>query len=204
VAFSFMRNILKEPVLYINAAFTPYKMITAVEALMQLYTERVQVLHSDMSRVGFDDWCAYGHNLSPADYKFIKTPNRKIALPNTVISMSKDTTKTRKSKFSRRALMVRDGYCCGYCGAGLFPDEVHIDHIHPKSAGGKLSFVNTICACFSCNQRKANKTPEQSGMKLLWQPRIPHGHAFDVDYDALVKEFNPAWEQFLDRSKYDK
>ncbi|SMX66801.1 HNH endonuclease [Brevibacterium aurantiacum] len=71
--------------------------------------------------------------------------------------------------YSRRALFVRDrGRCC-YCGE----PGATMDHVMPKSRGGPAAWTNAVVACFDCNQRKADRTPEEAGMILLKPPFAP-------------------------------
>lgn len=73
-------------------------------------------------------------------------------------------------KFSRTCVFVRDQYTCQYCGKN---GRVQIEHIVPKSRGGKLSFDNCVAACQKCNSKKAQRTPEEAGMQLLRKPYTP-------------------------------
>ncbi|QGF20245.1 HNH endonuclease [Gordonia phage Sixama] len=66
-------------------------------------------------------------------------------------------------------ILRRDKNRCGYCGE--FASTV--DHIFPQSRGGGNTWGNLIAACFDCNQLKADKTPEEAGMRLLWPPKAP-------------------------------
>lgn len=68
---------------------------------------------------------------------------------------------------TRRSILHRDKNACGYCGLRAET----IDHIFPKSRGGLDTWENLISACFACNQRKRNRTPEEAGMKMLWPTR---------------------------------
>ena len=69
--------------------------------------------------------------------------------------------------WSRSKMLDRDLYTCGYCGKW----GNTVDHIMPQSRGGKYTWMNTITACRKCNNKKANQTPEEAGMKLLFQPK---------------------------------
>lgn len=71
------------------------------------------------------------------------------------------------SKATRRAILTRDSSRCGYCGSHADT----IDHIFPKSRGGKDTWENLISACLACNQKKRNRTPEEAGMRMLWPAR---------------------------------
>ncbi|BCJ28818.1 HNH endonuclease [Actinocatenispora sera] len=71
--------------------------------------------------------------------------------------------------WSRRGLMARDGHRCGYCG----DPASTVDHILPRSRGGKNTWRNTVAACSGCNQRKGDRTPDEAGMRLRVVPRTP-------------------------------
>jgi hypothetical protein len=75
-------------------------------------------------------------------------------------------------EFSRTGIFRRDNYTCGYCGKKSGENRTW-DHIFPKSKGGEDSWLNAITACFKCNNKKGNRTPEEAGMPLLWEPKIP-------------------------------
>lgn len=78
--------------------------------------------------------------------------------------------KERKNNYcSKSAVLARDNHKCAYCG----DDATTVDHIDPKSRGGKMIFLNAVACCRPCNQKKADKTPEEAGMILLWNPWEP-------------------------------
>ncbi|WAL69143.1 HNH endonuclease [Amycolatopsis cynarae] len=84
---------------------------------------------------------------------------------------------THPPRWSRRGVLLRDGYRCAYCGHRA--DTV--DHIVPVSRGGeRASWLNTVAACGgsarSCNARKADRLPEEAGMRLRVTPRVPDWH----------------------------
>jgi len=70
---------------------------------------------------------------------------------------------------SRAAVLRRDRYRCAYCGQ----TGTTLDHVVPKSRGGRTTWTNCVAACASCNERKANRTPEEAGMRLDTVPRRP-------------------------------
>ncbi|WP_031523978.1 HNH endonuclease [Streptomyces sp. NRRL F-5123] len=75
----------------------------------------------------------------------------------------------QRAPWSRRGVLVRDRHRCAYCGRRA----ATVDHVVPKSHGGADSWLNTVAACSEDNQRKADRTPEQAGMRLLAQPFEP-------------------------------
>ena len=70
---------------------------------------------------------------------------------------------------SRSAILRRDGFRCAYCGEL----GTTLDHVLPRSRGGRTTWTNCVAACHSCNVRKADKTPEEAGMRLSFTPRAP-------------------------------
>jgi 5-methylcytosine-specific restriction endonuclease McrA len=71
--------------------------------------------------------------------------------------------------WGKRGLRRRDGGLCGYCGGR----GGTVDHILPQSRGGLSTWENTVLACGPCNNRKRDRTPDEAGMRLLVEPRIP-------------------------------
>ena len=95
----------------------------------------------------------------------------------------------RYPKASKRKIMVRDGNQCVYCGA---IKNLTIDHIIPKSKGGKNTYENCVTACYTCNNKKGSKTPEEAGMRLSHRPTRPR---FGV---GVSKQRAPEeWKDFL-------
>ncbi|MDF3293600.1 HNH endonuclease [Streptomyces silvisoli] len=75
----------------------------------------------------------------------------------------------QRAPWSRRGVLVRDRHRCAYCGRRA----TTVDHVVPRSHGGRDTWLNTVAACAADNHRKADRTPEQAGMRLLAQPFEP-------------------------------
>ena len=73
-------------------------------------------------------------------------------------------------------LFARDRQLCAYCGISYRLRELSCDHIVPVSKGGKDIWTNVVTACRNCNMRKANRTPEEARMPLLYIPYVPNRH----------------------------
>lgn len=58
------------------------------------------------------------------------------------------------SKKLRFEIFKRDGFKCAYCGKAPPNATLEVDHINPKSKGGKNDINNLITACFDCNRGK--------------------------------------------------
>jgi len=74
----------------------------------------------------------------------------------------------------RYVLYSRDRHLCAYCGNQFTAKELTIDHVLPRSRGGRNLWTNVVAACKPCNHRKGNKTPEEARMHLLFVPYVPN------------------------------
>jgi 5-methylcytosine-specific restriction endonuclease McrA len=75
--------------------------------------------------------------------------------------------------FSKKNILVRDGFKCAYCGIGK--ERLTVDHIIPKSRGGRTTFENCVSSCKSCNNKKGDRVPSDAHMYLkvkAFQPTI--------------------------------
>ena len=72
--------------------------------------------------------------------------------------------------FSKKNVMIRDGYSCQYCGAH---ENLSIDHVVPVSKGGKSEFENCLAACKDCNNKKGDKLPSEVHMYPKKMPIAP-------------------------------
>jgi 5-methylcytosine-specific restriction endonuclease McrA len=73
--------------------------------------------------------------------------------------------------FTKRNVLIRDHFRCAYCGASK--EKLSIDHIIPKSKGGKMTFENCVAACRACNLKKGGRTPSEARMFLKIKPYQP-------------------------------
>ena len=121
----------------------------------------------------------------------VKGVNVSIDLPS-VVRLRKYARQERKARFSRTSVYRRDGYECQYCGNGFDGSDLTLDHVNPRSKGGKTDWTNIVAACRPCNARKADRTPEQAKMKLRSQPARP----MSVD-SALPAHVHPTWEAYI-------
>lgn len=98
---------------------------------------------------------------------------------------------------SRRNIMLRDRFCCQYCGAR---SNLTLDHVVPASKGGDFSWENMVTACMRCNGKKGNKSLEQMGWKL----RKPPGEPSPAEVAAIagmgvaaVQSVPKEWQSYL-------
>ena len=95
----------------------------------------------------------------------------------------------RQVPLSRRALFQRDRYTCQYCGEQ--PKGLEIEHVVPRSKGGRNVWENVVTACRRCNATKRDRTPEEAGMRLLSKPFAPSRVAM------IASKGHDEWAPFL-------
>jgi len=91
-------------------------------------------------------------------------------------------------KLNRKRLYRRDNNECVYCGS---KKHLTLDHVLPKSRGGRNSWNNLVTCCTSCNMKKGNRTPEEAGMKLRQKPYEP-----SIFSSILSVEIENIWNDF--------
>ena len=96
---------------------------------------------------------------------------------------------------SRQNIFKRDGNHCQYCGSG---NHLTLDHVYPKSRGGKTTWDNLVTACKSCNAKKGDSTPEEARMNLKMKPYKPSFIMFLRDFSGSVED---NWLPFIGRKE---
>lgn len=97
---------------------------------------------------------------------------------------------------SRKNVLLRDRNVCQYCEVKFHPSELTLDHVIPKSLGGRDSWENLVACCSKCNRRKANKTCEECGMFPLHKPRPATIHTARYIMRCTGVD-HPQWKRYL-------
>lgn len=94
-------------------------------------------------------------------------------------------------RVNRQRVFKRDEFQCVYCGS---QKELTIDHVLPRSRGGKNTWTNLVTCCSKCNHKKGNKTPDEANMKLRKKPYEP---TFVNDHESLTSVWDKVKETFF-------
>ncbi len=162
--------------LVLSQTFEPVNIVSWKQAITLLFLGKAEVLEE------------YDRN--------IKTTSIVIKIPAVVRLLSAFRRHKKAVKFSRINIYGRDKYRCQYCGTKHTIGDLTYDHVVPRAQGGKTTWTNIVTCCSNCNRRKANRTPEQAGMRLLKAPVQPT--ATPVLVVAVSRESVPdAWRDYL-------
>ena len=129
------------------------------------------------------------------DYHEITTSSGIFKLPTAIVLVEYVRIPYRNCKLNKKNLFNRDHGMCQYCAKKLSKATLTIDHVLPKSRGGKNSWENMVSCCRGCNIKKKHRTPSEANMKLLSVPGLPH-----KDF-VLIKVYdgnhNKLWERWI-------
>jgi len=109
--------------------------------------------------------------------------------PAVIVLRRQIPVRPKRIKLTHPAVFKRDSYQCQYCGMYCKPDVVSIDHIIPRSKGGKNKWRNLVTACKPCNNIKGDKTLDECEMELN---RLPFTPVWPNDTDTPEE-----WEEYL-------
>jgi len=125
----------------------------------------------------------------------VKTSRGLVRVPTVVVAANYTRVPLRRPRFGARGIWERDGGVCQYTGRRLSPKEGNIDHVVPRSRGGKTSCENCVLAHREVNSRKADRLPREAGLQLRKQPSAPRA----LPASAFIRNHHGVadWEHFL-------
>ena len=164
-------KVLQRPALVLNRNWQPVNVATVARALVLLWNESARVVDpADYQLYTWADWS----RLAPrADEPVIRTIRQRLRVPEVIALTAYDRLPTAAVTFSRRNIFKRDHFTCQYCAVQPGPEELTIDHVLPRSQGGTPTWENCVLSCVDCNKKKADRTPEQAGVRLRKKPVRP-------------------------------
>ena len=104
----------------------------------------------------------------------ITTTSGIFRLPTALVLVQYVRIPYKRSALNKDNVLKRDGYICQYCGDKLSSTTGTMDHVMPRSRGGKHTWKNVVACCRPCNNKKDNMTPGEAKMKLKSKPFVPH------------------------------
>ena len=140
--------------LKLDSSYRPVGIIDARKALVMCFVDRAKVVEF---------------------YKehSIKTVTSEFRLPSVIVIDKFVKYRPTSLVCSKKNVMWRDQYICQYCNKQFLEKDLSVDHMLPKSRGGERTWTNLVTACKKCNQKKANRTPEEAKMMPVNKPRKP-------------------------------
>lgn len=159
-------------VLVLNQDYQPLSICSIQRSMKLIFLEKAELLHDDPEKKLRSTREEYSFPSVIRLRRYIRVPYTKIVL-------------------SRRNVMRRDNFICQYCGK---KSDLTIDHVLPKSRGGRDVWENLTTACEKCNVKKGNRTPREAQMELATKPYRPIPITFFRDMNGGVQE---PWKPYL-------
>lgn len=144
--------------LVLNASYEVLKIVSWKRALVWYFLDKVEIIEE------YD--------------REVRTPNLKIRVPAVVRFLKMVKTKFKSIKFNRTHIHARDNWTCQYCSKKMNVGDLTIDHVLPRSRGGKTSWNNCVSSCLPCNLKKADRLPTEANMVLNSEPTQPKPNEF--------------------------
>jgi 5-methylcytosine-specific restriction endonuclease McrA len=181
---------LNSSVLVLNRSFLPIHVTSVRRAFTLLYQDIARVVNEEYRTFDFQSW----QELAVArDAESIGSVRGRIRVPRVIVLVAFDRIPKRHVRFSRLNIYARDDFTCQYCGDHPPRQELNLDHVVPRSLGGRSTWENVVCSCLECNRRKGGRTPRQAGLKLRRKPARPQWTPFVnlMLANARYKEWRP-------------
>ncbi len=182
----------------------PVRVTDARRAFSMLFCNLAEVIHvDDPSYAGYDfeSWAelsATREQFETDHYEWVRTVRLSLAVPKVIRLLGYDRLPQQGVKLNRRNIFARDRNTCQYCGKRFATSELSLDHVTPRSQGGRASWENLVCCCVSCNARKGGRTPAQARMTLYRKPSQPRRNP--VISLRLGSDKYASWRAFLDNA----
>lgn len=169
------RKILhREVVLVLNKSWQAINVKTPLDALSMMFCDSATGLfvsgEEDMTPLKWDEWISIPYN---ENEEYVNTPRGQILIPKIIVLSRFNEVPHKRPKFTTKNLWDRDEGRCQYTGRKLTPNEGNIDHIVPKSRGGKTDWSNCVLTHKDINAKKADRTPAEAGLRLIRPVRVP-------------------------------
>ena len=162
---------LDSSVLVLNKNWQPIHVTTVRRAFSLVYLGVAHVIGPDFSLFDFDSWAAI--SAAQGDHKVVRTISRVLRVPEVIMLQLYDRMPKSNVRFSRLNIYARDENRCQYCGMQGDRSQLNLDHVIPRSRGGRTTWENVVCCCVPCNLRKGARTPPEAGIRLYRVPVRP-------------------------------
>ncbi|MFO1054172.1 MAG: HNH endonuclease [Planctomycetota bacterium] len=186
------RSVLDAPTLVLNRSWVPVHVTAVRRAVGMVFRGIAQVVdHHSLTLQDFQAWLT-----SPCEstQRTIRTAVRHVSAPEVVQLCMYDRIPTFEAPFTRASLFRRDDHRCQYCGVRPAHSQLTVDHVVPRSRGGRTSWDNCVVACVRCNARKGDRPLPIPGIRLLRNPRAPR---WSPHLNVRPSDWPGSWFQFL-------
>ena len=196
---------LDASVLVLNKLFMAIHIISVRRAFCLLCKNLAEVVSLEDGQFTTYDFATWrevseyrARHFRQEDDDWVRTVTCEIQVPRVIRLLGYERLPKQTVKFNRRNIFARDNNLCQYCGRRFPTTELSLDHIIPRSQGGRTTWENIVCACVGCNVRKGGRTPKQAHMSLIRKPEKPKRSPLLNQKLTLTKYHS--WKTFLENA----
>ena len=183
---------LDSTVLVLNRSYLPIHVTSARRAFALVYRNVARIVNEQYETFDFESWRRRrGDERDPV----VGTPSGAICVPRVILLPGFDRVPKRHIRYSRVNVFARDKFTCQYCGQRPARSKLNLDHVIPRSLGGRTTWENVVCSCVECNRHKGGRTPQQARLSLQRIPARPRWAPLMNHIGASVR-YNE-WRPFL-------
>jgi 5-methylcytosine-specific restriction endonuclease McrA len=182
---------LDSNVLVLNRSYLPIHITSVRRAFSLIYRGTAVAVNDNYETFDFAAWTRVDAN---SDER-VGTPDGKIRVPRVILLQGYDRVPRRHVRYSRVNIFARDNYTCQYCGNKPHRSKLNLDHVIPRSLGGRTTWENVVCSCIDCNRRKGGRTPTQARLRLQRRPTKPSWTPMLTHIGAKIRY--EEWRPFL-------
>ena len=183
---------LNSNVLVLNRSYLPIHVTTVRRAFSLIYQGTALAVNVNYETFDFEAWVETTDG-GPGDS--VGMPSGRVRAPRVIVLLSYDRVPKRHVRYSRLNIFARDKFTCQYCGVRPHRSELNLDHVIPRSLGGRTTWENVVCSCVECNRRKGGRTPAQARLRLTRRPVRPRWTP--VIHNAVQAVRYDEWRPFL-------
>jgi 5-methylcytosine-specific restriction endonuclease McrA len=194
-----MTDILnKTIVLVLNRNWQAIHVRTPQEAFCMMATNVATALEIEgenhIRPVTWDEWITLP--VRPQD-NAVQTVRGQVRVPTVIVAVNYARMPKKRPKLCAKTIRERDGNRCQYTGKVLKPEDGSLDHVVPRSRGGKDAWENLVWSSKAVNTKKGNRLPEEAGLKLLSVLRAPK----ELPVSALIRNAHSIseWKLFVEK-----
>ena len=191
--------------LVLNKNFQAINVECWEESISKLFQGEADAVDSDLNTYNFEDWCELSKLMKTHPNGFVHSSTLRIAIPEAIRLNTFSRVPTIEVVFTRRNILEHYAHKCCYCGHKFGSSSLNYDHVIPSSRGGKTDWNNIVPSCYKCNTKKANRTPEEAGMKMFYHPSKPKHHSLQRHLLlSLPIESRIVWQKMIDKAYWDE
>jgi 5-methylcytosine-specific restriction endonuclease McrA len=161
-------------VLKLDSAFTPIEVVSWQEAVVLTWLNK-----------------AYAVEYSN---KWVHSATQSFQVPSVIALFRYIDEKFFRLPCTRKNVLLRDENRCQYCANQFHEEDLTLDHVIPRSKGGRSNWENIVTACKACNQKKRDYWIENAPVSLIRPPKAP-------SYRSIIKKriekTNLKWREYL-------